>query len=479
MKFTVKTLLEKGYSQRAISKELGISRKTVKKYLDEINTVGILIPKITKEKILNKYFEQIKDWHSMGLTAVLIHEKLIKEKSLTVSYPSVARFVRQFTYVETYVPLLAKPGEEAQVDFGYLGRFIKDGKAVKVWAFSMVLSHSRYSYNCLVTDQSVESFIRCHIKAFEYFGAVPDVAKIDNLKAGVITPNFYEPAIQIQYAEFLKHYNCAPITARVRRGQDKGKVEAGVKYLKSNFLKRIEHTDFYQLEKDILDWTTNIANKRLHGTTKKIPQHVFETNEKTAMHTLPTIRFELFKIEHRKVNNYAHISFRNNYYSVPFNFIGDTLIIKSNENILKIYKDSAMITIHQICSTNGEFITKDEHLPPEKQRKTIDTYRQKAAMIGEYAISFLEMMIEYNPKTWIMGFRGILSLKKQYDCFVINLACKRALEFKIFQYSTVKNICKNGLYDKNKENLAVYNVGGFSADLKKYDLLSNNFHNLN
>lgn len=84
----------------------------------------------------------------------------------------------------------------------------------------------------------MDSFIRCHIKAFEYFGAA-HTAKIDNLKAGVITPNFYEPTIQIQYAEFLKHYN-APITARVRRGQDKGKVEAGVKYIKSNFLKRIE-----------------------------------------------------------------------------------------------------------------------------------------------------------------------------------------------------------------------------------------------
>lgn len=479
MKFTVKTLMDKGYSQRKISRELGISRKTVCKYMDQINTSGVIVPKITREKILDKYYELIKEWHDMDLTAVLIHEKLLKEKSLDVSYPSVSRYVRQFKDIETYVPLIAKPGEEGQVDFGYLGKFIKDGKTVKVWVFSMVLSYSRYSYNCLVTDQSVDSFIRCHIKAFEYFGAVPHTAKIDNLKAGVITPNFYEPTIQIQYAEFLKHYNCAPITARVRRGQDKGKVEAGIKYIKSNFLKRIEHTDFYQLEKDLLQWTTTVANKRIHGTIKKIPQQLFVETEKKEMYALPSRRYELFKIEHRKVNNYAHISFKNNFYSVPYNYIGHNLIIKSNENILKIYKDTEMIAIHQICTQNGSFITKDNHLPAEKQSKTIDHYRQKAALIGDHTLMFLEMIIESKPKTWLMSFRGILSLKKHYDYNVINLACKRALDFKIYHYSTVKNICKNRLYLQDKENLNVINAHGFAADLKKYDLLCNNNPNLN
>ena len=271
MKFTVKTLLDKGYSQRAISRELGISRKTVKKYFDEINNTGIQVPKIEKTKKLDTYHEAIKEWYQQGLTGVLIQEKLQKEKGIKISYPSVSRYLKRFKTSEVYIPLIAKPGEEGQVDFGYLGRFVKDDKPVKVWAFSMVLSHSRYSYHCLVTDQSVDTFINCHIKAFEYFGAVPHTVKIDNLKAGVITPNFYEPTIQTHYAEFLQYYNCAPITARVRRGQDKGKVEAGVKYVKMNFLKRVEHKDFYRLEKELLDWTTNIANKRLHGTTKKIP----------------------------------------------------------------------------------------------------------------------------------------------------------------------------------------------------------------
>lgn len=479
MKFTVETLHGKGYSQRAISRELGISRKTVKKILAEISTVGVTVPKINKNKKLDKYKEQIKEWHQMGLTGVLIQEKLLKEKSLKVSYASVSRFLLQFKTPEVYIPLIAKPGEEGQVDFGYLGRFVKDGQTVKVWCFSMVLSHSRYSYHCLVTDQNVDSFIRCHIRSFEYFGGVPHTAKIDNLKAGVITPNFYEPTIQIQYAEFLKHYNCAPITARVRRGQDKGKVEAGVKYVKMNFLKRVQHKDFYKLEKELLAWTTNICNKRLHGTTKKVPAEVFGTSEKKEMYALPNKRYELFKIEQRKVNTYGHVSYKNNFYSVPYTYIGKKLIIKSNGSILKIYDDATQIALHQIDKKEGGFVTKDEHAPPEKQKKTVEMYIEKAAEFGNETIRFLEKIRKEKPQTWIQVIRGIFSLKRNYDAQTINLACKRAIEYQVYEYSTVKNICKNGLYEKKKENLSVNNSSGFSNELKKYDDLFNNNLNLN
>jgi transposase len=215
MKFTVKTLLEKGYSQRQISKELNISRRTVKNYFNEISSGSIKTPKIIKTKKLDNYKEDFEEWLSLGLTGVLIREKLEKEKNIKVSYATVSRFLKQFNIPEVYIPLIAKLGEEAQVDFGYLGRFIKDNKLVKVWCFSIVLSHSRYSYHTLVTNQSVSTFINCHIEAFEYFGGVPETVKIDNLKAGVITPNIYEPIIQRQYAEFLEYYGSAPITARI------------------------------------------------------------------------------------------------------------------------------------------------------------------------------------------------------------------------------------------------------------------------
>ena len=196
MYHTVKTLLEKGKSQRYIAKTLGIHRRTIKRIKACIEKGKPGPEPIKKESLLDPYKDLINDLIELGKTSVLIHEYLTKNKNVQVAYPTVVKYVRSLKYKEVYIPLICEPGEESQADFGYLGRFKKDGKLVKVWVFSMVLSHSRYSYNETVLNQSVGTFIRCHIHAFEYFRGVPEVVKIDNLKAGVITPSFYEPVIQ-------------------------------------------------------------------------------------------------------------------------------------------------------------------------------------------------------------------------------------------------------------------------------------------
>lgn len=473
MKYTVKTLFDKGYSQRAIAKHLSIARKTVKKYIAEFTNGDILTPNIQKSKKLDPFIGDIKEWISQGLTGALIHERIIKEKHMPVSYASVSRFLTQFKYSEVYVPLLAKPAEEAQVDFGYLGRFYKGKKLVKVWCFSMVLSHSRYSYHMLVTDQTVSTFINCHIASFEYFGGVPQTVKIDNLKAGVITPDFYEPTIQRQYADFLTYYNSAPITARIRRGQDKGKVEAGVKYVKNNFLKRIEHKDYYQLEKDILDWTNHTCNPRLHGTTKKIPLDIFNSTEKKELQALPNKRYEIFKIEHRKVNHYGHISFKNNFYSVPYQAIGKILIIKSTPTILKIYQDNQELAVHQVCNGDGEFISNSQHRPPEKYIKTEQDSIQKAIDFGTNTFDFLQQLKLDKPYQWQRIMQGVFHLQHDFSIEIVDKACRRALQYKAISYSSIKNICKNNLYDKPIESLAVNINNGYAHQLKQYDKLTN------
>ena len=157
-------------------------------------------------------------------SARLIYEWLRDDKAVEVSYATVARYVGQFKSQEVYIPLHSSPGEEAQVDFGYFGRYDLEGRLIKAWVFCMVLSHSRYAYYCLVRDQSVRTFIQCHILAFEFFGGVPQTVKIDNLKAGVITPDFYEPVIQHQYGEFLADHSKTPSRPGQREGGKWSKV---------------------------------------------------------------------------------------------------------------------------------------------------------------------------------------------------------------------------------------------------------------
>lgn len=173
MYYTIKTLLSQGKSLRQISRELGVCRKTVVRIKTALDNGQDRPALQTRAKVLDDHQEQIAKYYEDGLTAHLIHRRLTQEKGLTISYPSVARSVERLKKHEVYVPLQSAPGEEAQVDFGYMGTFQSHGKPVKVWIFSMVLSNSRYGYYRLVTTQKISAFIECHYKAFEYFGGVP------------------------------------------------------------------------------------------------------------------------------------------------------------------------------------------------------------------------------------------------------------------------------------------------------------------
>lgn len=472
MENTIKTLLAQGKGQRAISRELGISRKVVKRFKDQLSN-SLPSKGYKREKQLDSYNDIIKNYLEDGLTSILIHQKLAFKHGVDVSYSTVLRHVKEMQHSEVFVPLHSSPGEEAQVDFGYLGRFTLEADTpVKVWVFCMVLSHSRYAYYEAVTDQSVDTFIRCHIHAFEFFGGVPGTVLLDNLKAGVLQPDFYEPLLQEQYSEFLMYYGCAGRPCRVRKPEHKGKVESGVKYVKNNFLKGLEHRDFRRLILALKAWNVEVCNQRLHGTIRKIPLQVFQQIEKTALLSLPAQRYEIYHWEERKVNRLGHIVFQGSYYSVPHTLAGQTLRIKSNGSLLKIYHATAEVALHIPAQEPGQYITRTEHLPPYKQAKSPEYYREKLALIGPSAVEMMEAFRLQNHH-WKDKVQGILQLRRHYSDTVIELACRRAIDHGCCSYQTVKNICEKGLVCEPLPDALPTNLGGFNHNLALYDQLSN------
>src|SRR5262249_18152371 len=154
-----------------------------------------------------------------------------------------------------FVRIHTLPGEEAQVDFGYVGYTLDNaGKRRKTWIFNMRLSYSRLDFYCKVYDQKVETFIGCHMQAFSYLGGVPKCIKIDNLKAAILEANFYEPIYQRLYKAFSEQYGFQSIPCRVYRPNDKGKVDAGIKYVKINFFagRTFKHSD--DLDRQLVNW---------------------------------------------------------------------------------------------------------------------------------------------------------------------------------------------------------------------------------
>lgn len=475
---TVKTLLSNGLSRRKIAEQLGIHRKVVNRIERELSS-GSTGGGYLREKKLAPFEQHIKDWLSSDLTAELIRQNLVKEHSLSVSYATVNRFVRQMkANPESFVPMHSAAGEEAQVDFGYLGVFGRaDGSKVKVWVFCMVLSHSRLGYFEAVTDQSVGTFIRCHIRAFESFCGATKMARLDNLKAGVTVPDFYEPLIQEQYASFLAHYGSAAVPCRVRTPEHKGKVESGVKYVKNNFLRGLGHRDFARLPADLRTWADTVANRRTHGTTKRVPLEVWQQTERQALLPLPALRYEFYHVEERKVAKFGHVTFQNNYYSVPYTLVGQTLRLHASGTLLRISHNGQEVALHRALNGDkGRYVTQNAHLPPHKQLHGPEHYAQRVEReIGPEALELMRQMQQNHTGHWKEKVRGLLHLCRFHPPERVRQACRRALDHGICSYRSVRDICAMLQHapppQSDHFSAPGASTGGMAHDLSIYDQL--------
>lgn len=470
MYHTVKTLHGQGKSQRAIARELGINRRTVKKILEALASGHAIPTEVVKPRKLDDYREAIQE--RMGYQSAQLIYEWLEEEGVRVSYTTVSRYVRSLRGVgEVYIPVHSGPGEEAQVDFGYLGRFDLRGRSVKVWCFSMVLSYSRLSYHELVLDQRVGTFINCHIHAFECFGGTPQSVKIDNLKSGVIEANFYEPLIQGEYAAFLSHYGSVCKTARPGRGQDKGKVESGVKYVKGNFVPRLRNRDYPQAQQSLRRWQEEVCNVRIHGTTRKVPQAVYQQEEKGHMLPLPAQRYEWYQLSERKVNRMGHIAYESNYYSVPHHLSAQTVLVKSNGHIVRVYAGTDQVALHVLCGDKGRYLTQEAHKPPYKRSRSQAHFAEKMAAIGPDALAFFQALMAHRPRHWYDLVRGVVSLQKRYENWQINAACRRALSYEALSYREVRDILQKKLYQQAPLPASPAGLGGFGHPLSLYDQL--------
>ena len=446
---TIKTLWEKTKNKTEIARLTGHDWKTVAKVIKSIEA-GIEIPQYSpRQCLVDDYRQDVLKLLEKDLSAVRIHEELVRD-GFKGSYTTVKKYVSKLKRKENiFVRIHTEPGEEAQVDFGYLGISKDDfGKNRKTWVFNMRLSYSRLDYYEKVYDQKVETFIACHIHAFEFFGGVPEYVKIDNLKAAILEANFYEPVYQQAYKDFAAYYGFSPIPCRVASPNDKGKVESGIKFVKDNFFKARAFEGASDLERRLRDWN-RLVNLRIHGTTRKVPNEVFMEEEKSRMKSLPPLRFSLAKISTRKVYHDCHIYVDYNYYSVPYQYTGKTVDIALTDKILKVYYKTEQIALHKRIALKGQFSTVASHYPDFKVIDAAEyqkVYRDKADLIGPYCGKLFNKVIASQPKHWIRTVKGILSLTGFYSTDTIEASCKRALAFGIAEYQTVKRICKNSAY---------------------------------
>jgi transposase len=294
MHTTILTLHKQGISQRQISKITNIHRTTISKIVKDYKERGVEAPMpYNRPSTVEVWHEQIVRLLSNNLSTVRMLEEL-KAQGFKGSYSTLSRYIRQHNIKSnSCIRFHTGPGEEAQVDFGDIGRrYDNDGKLRKAYVFNMRLSYSRLDYYEVVFDQKIDTWIRCHINAFNFFCGVPKVIKLDNLKAGILSANFYEPVYQKEYKRLADHYGCWLSPCRPYQPQEKGKVESGIKYVKNNFFAGREFQDNQAMNKKLVQWLS-AANKRIHGTTKSQPQELFMQEEAARLIPLPLELFDM------------------------------------------------------------------------------------------------------------------------------------------------------------------------------------------
>lgn len=483
MQTTIKTLHAKGYNITQISRIVQADRKTVRKVLQSQERVEKQVEKQPHPSVLDAYREFIEIQVGKELSVKRIYQDLIEEYQYQGSYSCVRDFVRKLkpTVHKAYMVLHSLPGEEAQVDFGYIGTIPVDGKPKKAWVFVMSLSYSRYMYVQIVFNQSVKTFIHCHTQAFRYFNGVPETVKIDNLKAGIVDADFYEPVTQRTYASFAAHYGFWAQPCRVYTPTDKGKVEANVKYVKDNCFKGRTFKDAPEAETHAAKWLKETANARKHGTTQLIPADVFREVEQDKLRPLPQEDFVFSRSVRAIVYPTCHLAYGGNNYSVPSTYIHCEVDVIEINQLLRIYYEGTEIAVHTLCQDKkGEYITNHAHYP-ESKTITADEIqsgqRRKMAEIGPHALLFFEAFYD-KPQMHKYEYRymsGVISLRSRFHDTVIDDACRRALHYNTLTYGTVKRICEKGLIALPiDQNTSFINdePNSVSRDLSQYDSLS-------
>ncbi len=399
---------------------------------------------------------RIKGWVEDGVNGRVIHRVLAESHGYRGSYSSVYRMICKIRKANPVITTVLEfdPGDVAQIDFGQ-GPLIADattGEPRKTWFFVMVLAWSRHMYAELVTDQSTQTWLGCHRRAFEHFGGVPRTCSIDNLKAAITRACYHDPQVQHAYADCAEGYGFLISPCPVADPKKKGRVEAGVKYVKNNFAPLRTFRDLADANAQLMQWVMSVAGTREHGTTRVAPLTRFAETEQALLKPLPSSPPELATWAKAKVHGDCHIQVQKRRYSAPYTLVSRTLDVRLSESTVRLYHQHALVATHPRLRNPGERSTLDDHLPPEHiafKMRDPSWCRLQAEQVGTHCEALIEKLFSNGVLDRLRAAQGIVGLRKRFGDARLDAACRRALAFENLRYGSIKTILERGLDQVN------------------------------
>lgn len=378
-----------------------------------------------------------------GLTAQRIYQDLRTEFGFGHSYDSVKRYVHKLkdTPELPFRRMETPPGEEVQIDYG-TGYWLETeaGQRRKAHVLRVTLSASRKSYSEASLTQSTENFIRCIENAFRSFGGTTKIIVIDNLKAGVIKADLYDPDLNPKLKDFAAHYNCCILPSRARTPRHKGKVENGIKYIQNNALKGKRFKSLQALNEYLRYWEMNVADQRIHGTVRKQVRKMFE-EEKPHLQPLPPMLFDVFEESKRKVHCDGHVEIQGSYYSVPPEYTRRDVWVRYTGRTVRIFDlHMRQIAVHMRVA-RGRFSTRQKDIPFEKisnPERGNEWLLRRIDRMGEEVSIWARAMLKHRGPAGTRVLNGLLQLSNKYTYAEMKRACKLAYEYGAFYLNSVR-----------------------------------------
>ena len=462
---------ECGLSNRAISRSCGIAASTVSDYAQRAAAAGLTWPvsgELDEDQVFRLLFPSparatgraipVPDWVQLhtelrrkGVTLRLLWLEYREAHPDGYGYSQFCELYRH--WAKTLNPpmrLSHKGGEELFVD--YAGQTVpvvevETGEIHPAQVFVAVLGASSYTYAEAHWHQDLPSWIGAHVRAFSFFGGVPELLVPDNLKAGVRSPCRYEPDLNPTYLDLAQHYQTVVIPARVRKPRDKAKVEVGVQVVERWILARLRNQTFFGLAdlnraiRRLLDDLNGRPMRHLGRSRREL----FVALDQPALRPLPETPYCLATWKKARVSLDYHVELDHHYYSAPYSLIHQEVFLRATESTLEVFHKHRRVASHPRSRIRGQFTTLPEHMPAAHRAYgewSPERFLRWAQDIGPNTQRLVASVLasRQHPQQAFRSCLGILRLGSRYGQARLEAACGHGLAAGIATYKGLRNI---------------------------------------
>jgi transposase len=463
-------LRQQGLSYRAIAASCGLGSGTVCEYIGAARAAGLSWPlpeDLEDDELERRLFpppppapdcRPEPDWayvaselRRKGVTRLLLWEEYRRQHPDGYGYSRFCDLYERFAgSAEPRMHQVHKAGEKLFVD--YAGQTVRvvdrqTGEVLEAQIFVATLGASDYTFAEAAWTQSLEDWIGSHVRAFAFFGGVPEILVPDNLKSGVKSACFYEPDLNPTYREMAEHYGLAVIPARVQKPRDKAKVENHVRTVEQRILAALRDRIFFSIEElnhaiaELLEALNDRPFQKLPGSRRSL----FKQIDQPALRPLPDQPYIFARWGRARVHIDYHIQVEDSHYSVPYTLIKQELDVRITARIVEALHKGKRVASHPRSHRPGHYSTLPEHMPRTHQayldwepKRLVRWAAQTGPATAGVVAAILERLV--HPQQGYRACLGLIRLEKTYGKERLEAASARALAAGATSYRSVKSI---------------------------------------